>query len=95
VTVSLYQLHRCVYDSVRAGEVSNRSSGEFDDSRYDLNDEERRAFKAKDVGALYELGLHPVLLNAYCRSVGFTRDDYRRELTPYAAPEERRGRWQH
>jgi hypothetical protein len=92
--VSLYQLHRCVYDSVRAGEVGSGPTGAFDDGRYELSDEERRAFEAKDIGALYGMGLHPVLLNAYCRSVGYTRDDYRRELAAYATPEDRKGRWQ-
>ncbi len=95
--MSLYQLHRCVFDSVRAGEVSSKQSGSigtFDDSGYDLSDEERQAFRSKDPGALYGLGLHPVLLNAYCRSVGYTRDDYRAKLAPYAASENRRGRWQ-
>jgi hypothetical protein len=92
--MSLYQLHRCVFDSVRAGEVGSKQSGAFDDSGYDLSDEERRAFESKDVGALYGLGLHPVLLNAYCRSVGYTRDDYRAALAGHAAPETRRGRWQ-
>jgi hypothetical protein len=92
--MSLYQLHRCVYDSIRAGEVGSRPAGEFDDSRYDLSDDERRAFQGKDVKALYGFGLHPVLLNAYCRSVGYTRDDYRRELASFATPDQRRGRWQ-
>jgi len=94
--MSLYQLHRCVFDSVRAGEVGskNHAEGAFDDSGYDLTDSEREAFESKDVGALYGLGLHPVLLNAYCRSVGYTRDDYRAALAGHAAPETRRGRWQ-
>ena len=60
--MSLYQLHRCVFDSVRAGEVSSKQSGSgnatFDDSGYDLSEEERRAFRSKDPGALYGLGLH-------------------------------------
>jgi len=90
--VSRYQLHRCVYDAVRARETA--ADHDFDDSGYDLSDEERRAFRSKDPGALYGLGLHPVLLNAYCRSVGYTRDDYRAKLAPHAAPENRRGRWQ-
>ena len=94
--MSLYQLHRCVFDSVRAGEVGSKtaSGGPFDDSGYDLTDAEREAFRSKDVGTLYGLGLHPVLLNAYCRSVGYTRDDYRVALAAHAAPETRRGRWE-
>lgn len=92
--MSLYQLHRCVYDSVRAGEVGSRTADAFDDGAYELSDDERTAFQGQDVGRLYELGLHPVLLNAYCRSIGYTRDDYKATLAPYAAADDRRGRWQ-
>jgi len=97
--VSLYQLHRCVYDWVRAGEVAGGAAGgqsreSFDASRYDLSDDERQAFESKDVAALYQLGLHPVLLNRFCRAAGFSRDDYRKLLEPFGGPEERKGRWQ-
>jgi hypothetical protein len=97
VRVSSYQLHRCVWDYLRAGEVkstSNGSGGQFDDSRYELTDEERKAFANKDVAGLYRLGLHPVLLNAFCRAAGYTRDDYRKALAVSAPREERTGRWQ-
>jgi hypothetical protein len=96
VSVSSYQLHRCVWDYLRAGEVksNSNSSGKFDDSKYELTDDERKAFEGKDVAALYRLGLHPVLLNAFCRAAGYTRDDYRKVLAVFAAPEERTGRWQ-
>jgi len=98
VSMSLYQLHRCVYDWVRAGEVSDQASGggreSFDVSRYELTEDERKAFETKDVAALYQLGLHAVLLNRFCRAAGFARDEYRKILEPFATPEERRGRWQ-
>lgn len=96
--MSWYQLHRCVYDWVRAGEVSSDTSGDgragFDSSGYELTDEERKAFETKDVAGLYQLGLHRVLLNRFCRAAGFARDDYRALLAPFAETEERRGRWQ-
>ncbi|MGE3286564.1 MAG: hypothetical protein AB7J32_10745 [Pseudonocardia sp.] len=95
--MSLYQLNRCVYDWVRAGEV-NSSEGDgregFDVSRYELTDEEREAFEKRDVAAFYQMGLHQVLLNRYCRAAGFARDEYRAILAPFATTEERRGRWQ-
>jgi hypothetical protein len=92
--VSLYQLHRCVFDFIRSGETkSGNSRPIFDASRYQLTESERAAFEARDVAALYRLGLHPVLLNAFCRAAGYSRDDYRKVLAPYAAPEERKGRW--
>ncbi len=93
--MSLYQLHRCVWDYVRANAVStNNTSAHFDSARYDLTDEELQAFEARDVAALYRLGLHPVLLNAFCRASGYTRDDYRKALAVFATREERTGRWQ-
>ena len=96
--MSLYQLHRCVYDWVRAGEVNSAvaTSGResFDISGYELTDEEKKAFESKDIAALYQLGLHEVLLNRFCRAAGYARDDYRKILEQFAKPEERRGRWQ-
>jgi len=43
---------------------------------------------------LYQLGLHEVLLNRFCRAAGFARDDYRKLLEPLGRKEERKGRWQ-
>jgi hypothetical protein len=91
--MSLYQLHRCVFDYLRAGEVSSGTAPDFDASRYDLTDEERKSFEAKDVAALYQMGLHPVLLNGYCRAIGYGRSDYRAILAAQAIPETRTGRW--
>jgi hypothetical protein len=96
--VSLYQLHRCVYDYVRAGEISDGGDAggrtSFDAARYELSEDELKAFETKDVAGLYRLGLHPVLLNRFCRAVGYSRDDYRALLQPFAVAEERRARWQ-
>jgi hypothetical protein len=93
--VSLYQLHRCVWDSVRASSVSSsNTNNHFDSGKYDLTDEERKAFEEKDVAALFRLGLHPVLLNGFCRASGYTRDDYRKALAVFATREEKTGRWQ-
>ena len=96
--MSLYQLHRCVYDWVRAGEVGSAPAGRgresFDVSRYELTDDEQKAFENRDVAALYQLGLHAVLLNRFCRAAGYARDEYRKILEPFGKPEERRGRWQ-
>jgi hypothetical protein len=92
--VSLYQLHRCVWDSIRAGQVSGGTARSFDIEKYDLSEEERKAFEAPDIAALYRLGLHPVLLNGFCRASGLSRDSYRQVLQAYAEPEERKARWQ-
>jgi len=96
--VSVYQLNRLVYDWVRAGEVNSAAGGDgreaFDLSGYELSDDERKAFDNKDIGAMWQLGLHDVLVNRYARAIGLTLADYRRILTPLAQPTERRGRWQ-
>jgi hypothetical protein len=91
--MSLYQLHRCVFDYLRAGEVASGEAPDFDVSRYDLTDEERKSFESKDVAALYQMGLHPVLLNGYCRAIGYARSDYRAILAAQAIPETKTGRW--
>lgn len=94
--MSLYQLHVCVYDWVRAGEGLAGAAGRdgFDSGRYDLTDEEREAFEKRDVAALYRLDLHGVLLNRFCRAAGYGRNEYRKILEPFGKPETRRGRWQ-
>ena len=97
--MSWYQLHRCVYDWIRAGEVGSGEGGGdgragFDASRYELTDDERKAFQERDVAALYQLGLHQVLLNRFCRAAGFARDEYRKLLEPFREKEGGTGRWQ-
>ena len=72
--MSLYQLHRCVFDYLRAGEVSSGAAPDFDVSSYDLGDEERKSFESKNIAALYQMGFHPVLLNGYCRTIGYERN---------------------
>ncbi|HET7477542.1 MAG TPA: hypothetical protein VFJ97_16150 [Dermatophilaceae bacterium] len=92
--MSNYQLHRCVWDNVRAGQVSGSTMRDFDVNKYDLTEEERKAFESADVGALYQLGLHPVLLNGFCRAAGFSRNEYRAILEKYAEPTTKKARWQ-
>ena len=96
--MSLYQLQRCVYDWVRAGEVNSADEGDgrlgFSTAGYELNDDERKAFDPKDVAAWYQRGLHQVLRNRFCRAAGFARDEYRKILEPFGTAEGRKGRWQ-
>ena len=40
-------------------------------------DEERTALVNGDVTAFYEAGTHPVIINGYCRAMGYKRADYR------------------
>jgi hypothetical protein len=96
--MSWYQLHRCVYDWVRTGEVNSAEEGDgranFDAGAYELTDDERKAFEARDIAALYQLGLHEVLINRYARAAGYARDEDRKILEPLGKKEERKGRWQ-
>jgi hypothetical protein len=93
--MTVYQLQRCAWDAIRAAAVKSENSGHhFDVGRYDLTEDERRAIEQRDITALYRLGLHPVLLNAFARMAGFGRDDYRKLLQVFATDEERTGRWQ-
>lgn len=48
-------------------------------ARYGLGEAEIRALCEGDVGALYRLGVHPVLLNSYARA-RVPRDRYRAAL---------------
>ena len=92
--LSLYQLHRCVWDRMRADEVGSGPGKDFDPGRYDLTEDERAAFEKRDIAALYRLGLHPVLLNGFARASGFSRDAYREQLQVFATPERRVAPWQ-
>jgi hypothetical protein len=89
--VSRYQLHRCVYDAVRARETA--ADHDFDDGAYDLSDDERRAFRGGDLRALYRIGLHPLLLNAYSATIGHGPDACRHALAPLVTRDRRRARW--
>jgi hypothetical protein len=64
----------------------------FDQMRLWSGDE-RRAIIGNDVGGLYAMGVHPVLLNGWCRATGHTRDDYKRLLAPYRRTTTKVPRW--
>jgi hypothetical protein len=68
--VSAYALQRAIYDYLnprgRPGAPA-LDAGELR-ARYELSEAELRAVLDSDVAALYRLGVHPVLLNGYCRA---------------------------
>ena len=95
--MSLYQLQQCVYNYLRTLEAVGAGSPvpELSTSRYDLSDEEERAPKTGDVGAMYSMGIHPVIINGYCRAMGYRRADYRELLENQNNNEpKRKTRWQ-
>lgn len=91
--MSLYQLHRCVWDGLRAAEVSSGRQARFDPDDYELTPDEREAYERRDVARLYQLGLHPVLLNGFCRAAGLTREQYRDVLRPLAGAQKGDAPW--
>ena len=94
--MSLYQLQQCVYDYLRTLEAVEAGSPvpPLSTSGYDLNEEEQRALKAGDVGAMYSMGIHPVIINGYCRAMGYRRADYRELLQKQNNEPKRKTRWQ-
>jgi len=92
--VSLYQVQQCLFDYLRA--MEDAPPGPKPDIKtdgYDLTDAERTALTGGDVRAFGEMGVHPVIINGYCRAMGYKRADYR-ELLTGVAHEPRRTRWQ-
>jgi len=99
--VSQYQLQKLLYDflngrvgaapGVRAGADGDRAGP--DPAGYDLTGEEAAAASGADVRRLYQLGVHPVLINAFARAMGYQRDDYARMLQDLEPATEARPRW--
>ena len=76
--MSAYQTQRCLFDHLRACE--HRTTSEpppVDVEGYELTPDERDALVDGDVAALFDLGVHPVLINGFCRANGWKRADYR------------------
>ena len=94
--MSLYQVQRCMFDYLRALEAAG--DGPKPDIALDgylLTDEERRALQEKDIGRIYAFGTHPVILNGYCRALGYKGASYRPLLEQSGAvPARKRTRWQ-
>jgi hypothetical protein len=92
--MSSYQMQKALFDYLRA--KHHAPPGEKPEPSvegYDLTDEERKAVETLDVGKLYTLGTHPVIINSLCRSMGYKRADYRPLLAGSAAARPGRARW--
>ena len=93
--MSLYQVQQCLFDYLRALEDPARTGKpEIRVEGYDLTPEETRALRDGDVGTLYAMGTHPVIINGYCRAMGYKRADYRPLLEKAVDAAPRRTRWQ-
>lgn len=51
--------------------------GEVATEGYQLTEPEVRALREGDVAQFHRWGVHPVLINSYCRANGWKRADYR------------------
>jgi hypothetical protein len=92
--VNTYQMQKALYDHLR--ERHHAPPGEKPAPRvegYDLTDEERTAVESLDIGKLYEMGTHPVIINGLCRAMGYRRADYRPLLAGSASANAGRARW--
>lgn len=77
--MSLFQMQQAVFDHLRRLEdpADSRRPDDILTDGYELTAEERTALAAGDVAAFHTHGVHPVLINAYCRANGWKRADYR------------------
>ena len=94
--MSLYQMQQCLFDYLRS--MENAAEGaprpELSVEGYDLEEEERAALVNGDVAAFYRAGTHPVIINGYCRAMGYKRADYRSLLEAVNTETNRKTRWQ-
>jgi hypothetical protein len=93
--MSVYQVQQCVFDYLRALEGAPRDQRPpLSVEGYELTDAERQALTDGDVDAFYRMGVHPVLINGYCRAQGYKRADYRSLFKSGVDTPSRRARWQ-
>jgi hypothetical protein len=77
--LSVYQVQQCMFDYLRATESAGRDAAPptVRIDGYDLTPREAEALVEGRVSDLYAMGVHPVLINGYCRANGWKRADYR------------------
>lgn len=97
--MSSYALQKCLFDHLRRLEkpTNDRAADDLVTEGYDLDDRELAAARHGDVAEFHELGVHPVLINGYCRANGWKRADYKqlfREDQIRKAEDTGRTRWQ-
>ena len=94
--MSLYQVQQCLFDYLRVLEdPKTEGRPDINLEGYDLTEAEQKVLIEKDIGAIYKMGTHPVIINGFCRAMGYKRAVYR-ALLEQAAPhtEQGRTRWQ-
>lgn len=76
--MSLYYTQKLLFQLNRDSEVQRRFQADFEGllAGYDLTEEERSAFRARDVGLLYVLGVNGQLLMHYGALIGLEWNEY-------------------
>lgn len=94
--MSLYAVQRCLFDHLRRLEAAGDGpKPDLVADGYNLTSAEREALTKPDIGAIYAMGTHPVIVNGFCRALGYKRADYRPLLeNSGAVPERKKTRWQ-
>ncbi len=85
--MSTYQVQQCLFDHLRLLEGVDRDQPTPPISLvgYQLTAQERTQLVEGDVAELYRSGVHPVLINGFCRALGWKRADYRVLFPPDGA----------
>lgn len=94
--MSVYEVQQCLFDYLRALEnaPADAPRPELSVEGYDLTDEERAALVDNDIAAFHTEGVHPVIINGYCRALGYKRADYRPLFKSADNQPQRKTRWQ-
>jgi hypothetical protein len=81
--MSLYHVQKLLYHLNKDAATRARFNSERTAllAEYALTDEERRAFAEADVGSLYMMGAHPLLLAPFAGRSGLKWPDYLAALT--------------
>jgi len=96
--MSIYQVQKCLFDYLRAREHAPKDArpeiAEIAAQGYEFTDEERKAVESLDLGTLYAMGTHPVIINGLARNMGYRKADYRPLLAASLPPERKvKPRW--
>ena len=94
--MSLYEMQQCLFDYLRAMENAPADAPRpgLSVEGYDLTDGERDALVNSDIAAFHVAGVHPVIINGYCRAMGYKRADYRPLFETTNNAPQRKTRWQ-
>lgn len=78
--MSSYALQRELFTHIKSSSAPSQSA------TFALTESERKALDTGDLRALATHGVHPVLLNAFARLTGKSRDEYRELLVGTGSP---------